>query len=198
MVKISPGVSLEEIPAGTEVAFVAEGIRLKEAQLRFGDLQNGHDRSAIVLPGPHELYRGEPAGATATGEPLAILYEPNPAVLRAGLVRTLGAEIGARQLDASIAYLTSDRHQSTPFARAWPVERHGPFGLKTLNRWLRQDGVGRVIVKKRGAPIDPDSFRKRLKTVPGGPEKTVFVTRVEGRPWMVLCRYPINEVEALG
>jgi hypothetical protein len=195
MVKVSPGVAQDEIPAEAEVAFVAEGIRLKEAQLRFDCLRTGHRRSAVVLPGDHTLVPGD-ADADALLEehapapvsaPQQVLYEPNPAVLRAGLVRTLGVRLGATQLDATIAYLTAGRYVPTPFARAWPIERHGPFGLKTLNHWLREAGAGRVIVKKRGAPIDPDTFRKRLKITRGGPEKTVFVTRVDGRPWMVLC-----------
>lgn len=192
MVKAAPGIELSEVPPEADVVFVATGTRLKEAQLRFGALRTGHRRSAVVLPGPHRLVPGDidtaPGGATVDlRSPQRVLYEPNPAILRAGLVRTLGAQLGASQLDARIAYLTSEHHVRTPFARAWAIERHGPFNLKELNRWLREAGAGRVIVKKRGAPIDPDAFRKRLKTVRGGPEMTVFVTRVEGRPWMLLC-----------
>jgi hypothetical protein len=43
-----------------------------------------------------------------------------------------------------------------------------------------------VVVKKRGSAIDPDEFRKRLKTAPGGPPLTVFLTQVRGKPWMVV------------
>ena len=136
--------------------------------------------------------------------PGRVLYEPNPAVLRAGLVRTLGGRLGAAQLDPDIAYLTADDHVVTPFARAWAVERDGPFNLKQLNRWLREIGAGRVVVKKRGSPVDPDAFRKRLKTQRGGPERTVFLTKHDGRPWMVLCgselrdhrASPVKEIDA--
>lgn len=194
MVKAAPGIALDEVPPEAEVAFIAEGIRLKEAQLRFGGLRRGQSRSAVVLPGPQELLPGATGRLSPTDgstvdvrEPQAVLYEPNPAVLRAGLVRTLAARLGAGQLDPTIAYLTAETSVTTPFARAWHIVRHGPFGLKALNRWLRDAGAGRVVVKKRGAPIDPDAFRKRLKTTRGGPEMTVFITRVDGRPWMVLC-----------
>jgi hypothetical protein len=189
-VKVAPGVSHEEIPEGAEVEFISEKGALKEALLLFGGLRSGTRYRATLLPGPFHLEPGRATGAVSPREPGAFLYEPDPAVLRAGLVRTLGAQLGAQQIDATIAYLTGDALTATPFARAWSVIRHGPFGLKTLNRWLREAGAGQVVVKKRGSPIDPDAFRRRLKTVPGGAAVTVFLTRVRGRPWMMLA----NEV----
>jgi len=107
-------------------------------------------------------------------------------VLRAGLVTVLADQIGAEQIDSTIAYLTSDIITPTLWARVWRVERHGSFHLKTLRRWVRETGAGEVIVKKRGSPIDTDAFRRRLPTTLGGPCVTVFLTRSLGRPWMVL------------
>jgi len=196
LVKVAPGVDLDEVPADAAVTFVAEGIHLKEAMLSFGALRPLRSRQAVVLPGPHvfvvEADRGQPRAHRRFDIPdirtvQDVLYEPNPAVLRAGLVRDLGRRLHAGQLDPEIAYLTADDLVPTPFARAWPVERDGPFNLKELNRWLREAGVGRVIVKKRGSPIEPDAFRRRLKTTRGGPEKIVFLTQARGKPWMVLC-----------
>ena len=196
LVKVAPGVDLDEVPPDAAVTFIAEGIHLKEAVLSFGELRSPPSRQAVVLPGPHvfagEDDRGRPRGRRRFDIPdirrvQDVLYEPNPAILRAGLVRDLGRRLHAGQLDPEIAYLTGDDVVPTPFARAWPVERDGPFNLKELNRWLREAGVGRVIVKKRGSAIDPDVFRARLKTTRGGPEKTVFLTQARGKPWMVMA-----------
>jgi hypothetical protein len=198
LVKVAPGVDLDEVPADAAVTFIAEGIHLKEALLCFGALRPPRSgsqlREAVVLPGPHVFGddRGWPRARRRFDIPdiravQDVFYEPNPAVLRAGLVRDLGRRLHAGQIDPEIAYLTADDVVPTPFARAWPVERDGPFNLKELNRWLREAGVGRVIIKKRGSPIDPDTFRRRLKVTRGGPEKTVFLTQAVGKPWMVLC-----------
>ncbi|MGC9346755.1 MAG: class I SAM-dependent methyltransferase [Anaerolineae bacterium] len=194
LVKVAPGVDMGKVPSEAAITFIAEGIRLREAMLAFGVLrpgsgqesQSASPRQAVVLPGPHALRGGVTSRAPDLRPPQAILYEPNPAVRRAGLVRELGARLDAGQLDPDIAYLTGEEMVPTPFARAWPVERHDPFNLKTLNRWLRELGAGHVIVKKRGSPVDPDAFRRRLKVIRGGPEKTVFLTQLEDRPWMVL------------
>lgn len=186
-VKVAPGIAYEEIPPGAAVEFISERGELKEALLLFGGLRPPAARGATLLPGPHQLDCRAPESAAPAREPDALLYEPDPAVLRAGLVRHLAALLDAAQIDPSIAYLTGARLVATPFARAWRVLRHGPFLLKGLNVWLRELGAGAVIVKKRGSPIDPDAFRRRLKTSPGGPTLTVFLTRVLDRPWMILA-----------
>ncbi len=174
--------------------FISERGQMKEALLRFGELRTGAARRATLLPGPYHLDSNAPVGDTPIGPPLAWLYEPDAAVIRATLVQHLATQIGAAQLDPTIAYLTGEQPVDTPFARRWAVLRHGPFHLKTLNRWLRELGAGAVVVKKRGSAIDPDEFRRRLKTTPGGPAVTVFLTRALGRPWMVIA----TEEEAHG
>ena len=186
LVKVAPGIDYSEIPSGVEVEFISEHGTLKEALLRFGDFRRGVERTATLLPGPHQFTSIVEDRTVVVQQPGAFFYEPDPAILRASLVRPLAVELGATQIDESIAYLTSDICVTTPFARVWRVLRHGPFNLKGLNVWLRELGAGDVIVKKRGSPIDPDAFRKRLKTTLGGPTLTVFLTQVQGKPWMVV------------
>ncbi len=185
-VKVAPGVDHAEIPAQARLAFISERGNMKEAALYFGELRPAAPRQAVLLPGPHILEGGPDAPEAPVREPDTFLYEPDPAVLRASLVTDLAARIGAAQLDATIAYLTSATSIETPFARRWQVVRHGRFNLKELNRWLRELNVGHVVIKKRGSPIDPDSFQRRLKLMPGGEAATVFFTRVKTIPWMIL------------
>ncbi len=185
-VKVAPGVDYAEIPPQAGVEFISERGELKEALLLFGALA-GDAITATLLPGAHQL-RGAIEPELRVRAPGAYFYEPDPAVIRAGLVRQLAAQVDAAQVDADIAYLTADTLTATPFARAWETLRHGPFNLKELNRWLREFAPGEVVVKKRGSPVDPDAFRRRLKVTPGGPRLTVFLTHVQDRPWMLLGR----------
>lgn len=185
-VKTLPGIADDDIPPDAAVEFISERGAMKEALLRFGDLRMGAARRATLLPGPHHLASNAAHGEVPVSEPLTWLYEPDPAVIRATLVQHLAALLGAAQIDSTIAYLTSKQPMATPFARCWAVLRHGPFHLKTLNRWLRELGAGEVVVKKRGSAVDPDQFRRRLASVTGGQPVTVFLTRVQGRPWMIV------------
>ncbi len=182
-VKISPGVDLAELDEyDCEIEFISQGGELKECALWFGPLKTAA-RRATLLPTRHTLTSGDAAGRTST--PLAYLYEPDPAILRAGLVTTLAAQLDACQLDADIAYLTADTLVPTPFARAFVIEEAFPFQLKRLRARLRALHVGQVTVKKRGSPLEPEDLIHKLKV--SGPEsRVVFLTHVRGEPYVLI------------
>jgi hypothetical protein len=194
-VKVMPGVPDEEVPEHCEVEFISEAGTLKEAVLWFGELRRGSERVATVLDGEtaHRMASDEPAPPVEVTPPGSYLWEPDPAVIRATLVAQLANELKATQLDEQIAYLTGDWLLATPFARVWPVLDHAPFNLKELNRRLRALGAQVVAVKKRGSPIEPETFRRRLRSGERGLPVTVFVTRHQDRPWMILCGEELQE-----
>lgn len=186
-VKISPGVNLDEL-AGyeAEIEFISLHGELKEAALWFGALRSA-ERRATLLPGPHTLTASPTAVSRLAPAPLAYLYEPDPAVLRAGLVTTLAEQIDAAQLDPDIAYLTSNSLTPTPFARSWAVEDWLPFQLKRLRAYLRQRDIGQVTVKKRGSPLEPQALIRDLRL--SGPEQCVLVlTHLNGQPIVLVCQ----------
>lgn len=185
-VKISPGVDLDELAGyDCEVEFISLNGELKEAVLWFGPLRTAGKR-ATLLPGPHTL-TAEEQPQLPLSEPRAYIYEPDPAVLRAGLVAALGGQLNAAQLDPEIAYLTADEYTPTPFARAWQVEDWLPFQLKNLRAYLRERNVGPITVKKRGSPITPEQLIQDLR-LEGELEKTLFLTQLEGKPIVVIAK----------
>jgi SAM-dependent methyltransferase len=183
-VKISPGVDLDEIGGyDCEVEFISVNRELKEAVLWFGPLKTAH-RRATLLPGPYTLIADD-IPPLPLNPPKAYLYEPDPAVLRAGLVTVVGAQLEAAQLDRQIAYLTGDTLVDTPFARAWAVEDWMPFQLKRLRAYLRERNVGHLTVKKRGSPLVPEELICDLR-LEGEEEKTLFLTQMEGKPITII------------
>lgn len=189
-VKVSPGVDLEQLSGyNCEVEFVSLDGDLKEAALWFGQFRTAGRRATVLRDGEaHSLAADQPAGQARLPlrEPDGYLYEPDPAVLRAGLVEMLGAELGAAQLDPEIAYLTASEQIETPFARVWPVTGWMPFQLKRLRAALRERGTGRVTVKKRGSPILPEDLIQQLR-LEGEGEMTLFLTQMQGRPVVVMA-----------
>ncbi len=184
-VKLSPGVRLEELAEyAAEIEFISLHGELKEAVLWFGPLASA-PRRATLLPGGDTLVASAAASAPLSA-PREYIYEPDPAILRAGLVAHLAERLDAAQLDADIAYLTSAKLTATPFARAWQVEAWLPFGLKTLRATLRQRGVGRVTVKKRGSPLEPETLARQLR-LQGSAERVLFLTHLSGKPIVVIA-----------
>jgi len=184
-VKIAPGADYASLPYACEVELISAGGEVKEACLWFGRFRR-YARSATVLlaGGAHTLHGGSVV-APAPQEPLGWLYEPDGAVIRAQLVADLAQQLAASLIDSTIAYLTADHLVATPFARAWQVLETMPFNLKRLRSRLHELDVGRVVVKKRGSPIDPQELERRLR-LSGRRELTVFVTRVLGKPSVIL------------
>jgi SAM-dependent methyltransferase len=190
LVKLSPGVQLDQLaPYGGEITFISVGGDLKEAQLMLGEgCQPG--LRAVMLRDGETWMAGQPLGATPDvplGDPLGWLCEPDPAAIRAGLVRPLVEVIGGRLLDETIAYFTIEREPTSPWVRAWPIESWLPFSVKRLRDHLRMLGVGHVTVKKRGTAVTPDVLIPQLK-LKGDGSRTLVLTRLRGQQIALICR----------
>lgn len=186
-VKVSPGVNLDELQRyDCEVEFISLGGDLKEAALWFGPLKSAERRATLLTAEGMVTMTALTQPALPLAAPRAFIYEPDPSILRAGLVQALGGELEAAQLDPEIAYLTADSRQENPFVRCWPVEDWMPFQLKRLRTYLRERQIGRVTVKKRGSPIVPEELIQQLRLA-GDEEKTLFLTQLEGAPVVIVA-----------
>lgn len=189
--KLGPGIGHELAPDGVEAEWVSFGGGVKEAVLwSAGFAAPGVTRRATVLPAGAQLTDADPE-STAIGpvSPGDLLYEPDGAVIRAGLVRQVAALLpGGRRIDEHLAYLAADgvgaaadaagnAAVSTPLARGFRVLDVLPFSVKRLRAELRRREVGVVEIKKRGVDVDPAALRRELS--PRGPASlTVLLARV--------------------
>ncbi|NEK86193.1 class I SAM-dependent methyltransferase [Blastococcus saxobsidens] len=187
VVKVAPGLDHERVPAGVEAEWVSVGGSIVEALLWGPAVSTTWRRATVVRDGEvHELTADADPGPAAAGPVRAFLHEPDPAVIRSGLVSLVAAQLGATLVDPTIAYLTSDAAADGPWVRSYRVEEVLPFNLKKLKALLRSRGVGRVVVKKRGSAIEPETLARQLRTDARG-TATVVVTRVAGAPTALVC-----------
>ncbi|MFN2201013.1 MAG: THUMP-like domain-containing protein [Caldilineaceae bacterium] len=188
-VKVMPSVKDAEIPAGCGVEFVSHAGVCKEAVLWFGAFAD-HTRWASVHAGGgwHKLVAGEDRPPLGALQPGFFLYEPDPAVIRAGAFSELCALLDAGLVDPHIAYLVSPARVGTPFAAAFHILEVHPYNLRRLNARLRQLGISEVELKKRGAPFEPESLRPRLKLPAFGSAGVVFFTRIGSTPTMIIAQ----------
>lgn len=189
-VKLAPGIDYDSLEGieGCEVEFVSLAGELKEAVLWCGPLASA-SRRATLLPAGVSLTNDPSLAPLDVRTPGSYLYEPDPAIIRAHLVAEVGHQLGAAQLDATIAYLTADERVATPLARSWPIHEWLPFNLKKLRARLREYDVGPVTVKKRGSPLDTDALARQLSGK-GATPLVVVLTLVQGRPAALICGEP--------
>jgi hypothetical protein len=179
-VKIGPAIDHDALPSGVEAQWVSVDGTVVEAALWFGGLARAAGHTALVIVhGSSALIEGDTHRAP-DGPLGAYIYEPDGAIIRAGLVGELADRIGAHLIDPTIAYLTSDAHVQTTYARGYRVLESLPYSVKRLSSALHARHVGTVDIKKRGIDITPEKLRPQLK-LRGDTRATVILTRLAGR-----------------
>jgi hypothetical protein len=188
-VKTAPGIPHHLLPPDAEAQWVSVDGDVVEAGLWFGlTAREGVHRSALVLRGESATEVSDVGCGPAPVGPLgAVLYEPDGAVIRSGLVAAVAAAVDGRLVDPTIAYVTADRRAATALATCYAVEDAFPFQLKTLRTWLRDRRVGRLTIKKRGTAVEPEQLRRQLR-LSGDNEATIVLTRLAGRQSVIVVR----------
>lgn len=185
-VKVGPAIPHAAVPDDAEAQWVSVDGDVVEAGLWFGPLAtDGPGRTALVVRGQQVTALRGPAPHAEPGPVGGYLYEPDGAVIRAGLVGTVADQVHGRLLDATIAYVTSDALVATGAATAYRVLDTMPFGLKRLRTALRERGIGRLTIKKRGTAVVPEQLRKQLD-LRGDGEATIVLTRIAGSQQVLL------------
>ncbi len=171
--KAGPGLATADLPTTLAAVWVSERGDLVETGL-WSAVPGwaAGSRTAVLLPGPIEVpvdHRRRPP----LGEVGAYLYEPDPAVIRAGGIGQLAETVGGWALADGIAYLASDALVETPLAKAFAVHRELPWAERAVRAWVREAGIGVLEIKVRGIDVDPAELRRRLK--PSGPAAATLV-----------------------
>jgi SAM-dependent methyltransferase len=187
-VKVAPGIPHDVIPPDVEAEWVSDGGEVKEAALWSDVLASARRRATVIRSaGLASLTEDDDPGEAPVLPVGRCLYEPDGAVIRAGLVTAVAAGVHGGLLDPHLAYVTSDEAFATPFARSYEVLEHLPYKEKQLRAALRERNIGRLTIKKRGVDVVPDELRRRLD-LRGDEEATVVLTRAGGHGVALLVR----------
>lgn len=113
-------------------------------------------------------------GAIPSG---AYIYDPAPALCAADLVGAFAKENGLEEIP-QCAYLTGKNLVVSPLVSAFVVDEDLPLDPRRVKAALKQRGWENVVIKKRGAVPEPDSFRKKLgvsnRALPNAPVLLLF------------------------
>ncbi|MDO5720070.1 MAG: class I SAM-dependent methyltransferase [Actinomycetaceae bacterium] len=193
-VKVAPGIPYAAIPSDMHAQWISVDKTVVEASLWTPALApEGPGRSAVIIRKDRTVTLRsdiDPAGGAPAVEiaPLRrYLWEPDGAIIRAGLLSEFARRTGAAGIAPSIAYLTSE----TPVPEEWgpaisEFEILTTTSLKSgkIATALRDLSATDIQVKKRGADISPDTLRRsllkacRIRRASGENPITVFATRV--------------------
>jgi hypothetical protein len=178
-VKVAPGIPHPLVPDGVEAEWVSDAGEVKEAVLWSPPLATVRRRATVIGRGGLATLTDEDDLGAEVGGVAEFLYEPDGAVIRAGLVTAVAVGVRGHLVDRKIAYVASDAAFHTPFARSYRVVEELPYREKQLRAALRERNVGALTIKKRGVDVAPEQLRQRL-ALRGDETATIVLTRVAG------------------
>ncbi len=177
VVKTAPGIAHDEL-GGASTEWLSQDGSLLEACAWWGVA--GPQRAAVLLDASGGVrLRVEAAAVDDPAEPVTglphagdLLLEPDPAIIRAGVVAEFGEAVGARLLDERLAYLTAQpgrlRAGAWVGSRVWQILSWGDYLPSQLAAIAAEHGITRVDVVGRGRTLDETRVRRELG-LPGGP-----------------------------
>ena len=164
---------------GFEVEVISLRGECKEATAWFGDRATaGIHRRATSLPsGATWTDRDDPGSIhPATSVDLNHwVFDPDPALIRAGLVDGFARAHGLARFEAGVDLLTGPGPCPSPLVAGFAVVAVFPLDLKVLRREVATRGLGPLEIKTRGLATRPEEYRARLRPEGTTPATWIFV-----------------------
>ena len=147
VVKVAPGIPHDVIPDGVEAEWVSDAGDVKEAVLWAPVFATTDRRATVIGEGglatitdEDDPYIGQPRPVRELG---GFLYEPDGAVIRAGLVTAVAAGVDGGLLDEHIAYVTATRRSAPRSPAPTGCSRRCPTARSRSRRRCASAASGR-------------------------------------------------------
>jgi hypothetical protein len=114
------------------------------------------------------------------------VFDIDPAVRAARLQGALAAELNLSALAEGPSYFTGGVSIADAAVSCFKIEQVLPLRVRAIAEHLRQRGIGRLEIKKRGIDVDPEKLRRDLKLC-GDNAATLLVSKIAGRPSAIVA-----------
>jgi len=186
--KLGPASNFMQKFPGCEIELISLFGECKEATVWFGSLAGEFAFRATHLP----------SGETLSADPLSAwcpeadavaeyILDPDPAIVRSGLLDVCAEMHSMRRMDKEDEYLTSDVLPDTHFVSAYRTEATLPNNLREIKRYLRTHPGQHYEVKCRRLSVDANAIQKKLPRG-AGPPRVLFFVRHAGKAAVVVSQ----------
>ena len=160
--------------AGFEVELVSLGGECREATVWFGDLATCRRRATRLPDLATWTDRSAPeAPPIAPRGPSRLVFDPDPALIRSGLLDSFATAHGLSRCVAGIDFLTGPDHVASSFLAEFRVLEVLPLDIKALKRLVVARGLGPLEIKTKGVDVRPETLRHQLR--PPGPNPATLL-----------------------
>jgi SAM-dependent methyltransferase len=186
-IKISPASNFLQKFPGCEIELISLKGECREATVWFGSLAGPHAFRATALPSGDSI-SADPLSVwtNVVPSPAEYIFDPDPAIVRSGLLDVVAEQQNMQRLDAEEEYLTGAIRGSSAFVTAFRIEAVLSGNLKELKKYLRKDPSTHYEIKCRRIPTNADAIRRQLPAGTARP-RVIFFCRVSGRMTIVVA-----------
>ncbi|WP_417389166.1 THUMP-like domain-containing protein [Gimesia sp.] len=188
-IKLSPASNFAGKFPGSETELISLSGECKEATIWFGDLAGEHEfrATAISKTGQVDSIAGHPMDAyVELTDPGSYIYDPDPAVVRSGLLDVAAAQAGLSRLDPEEEYLTSVEVVESPFFRRFRILEELPNNDREIRKYFRSANFGQLEIKCRRIPVGIESLRRKL-SLKGEGAGVLIIARLQSRSRALVC-----------
>jgi len=186
-IKVSPASNFGGKFRNVEIELISLHGECKEATIWFGELRGGESWRATVLPSG-ETIAGEPLDfAAEISPPQLYICDPDPAVVRSGMVDAAAIRLGLARLDAAEEYLTGSAPVATSLVQPFELLAELSNNDTEIRAYFRKSDFGQVEIKCRHVAIDVERIRRRLPLLGTQPAVLIFA-RLAGKSRALVCR----------
>ena len=187
-IKLGPASNFMQKFPQSEIELVSQNGECREATVWFGSLAGDKEFRATVLPSGESLSANPLDAWCPVAETLSdYIFDPDPAVVRSGLLDVVGEIHSMRRIDKEDEYLTGAMIPETAFVRPFAIEAVLGNNPKELKRYLRANPGRDYEIKCRHLSVNANTLRKQLPDG-DGPIKVLFFVRRAGKATVVVAR----------
>ena len=171
-----------------EVELISSRGECKEATVWFGELQTDCALRATHVESGETIAGALSYDMAEVVPPKQYIFDPDPALVRSGLLDQFCLEHNISRLDAEEEYLTSHELPESAFLYG-SFERLAelPNDGKSLKKFVRENNIGRIEIKSRHISTDVEKLRRSLK-LKGSEAATAIVAKLDGNTRVLVCR----------
>lgn len=195
-VKLAPAADTDRWP-NAEREWISRDRQCRQQVLWLGDLavRPGLRRATVISDRPGwppcydvaSLDELPQASARVAERPASYVFDPDAAVVAAGLVDSLAVRWQLDRLAGGVAYLTGDVPRCEALAACFAVREVVPFDERKLKRAIAARNWGRLEVKVRGVQVEPAQLIRRL-AVDGDGAGTVIIAPTANGTMAILAQ----------
>lgn len=180
-IKLGPASDFRGKFPSCEIELTSLGGECREATVWFGELAGAAPARATNLT-TGETLAGDPAAASRRLADTVerFVCDPDPALVRAGLLDLFAERNGMSRLDTEDEYLTVSNAATTGLGTLFAVEAVLPAGTKELRRYLRSRPSRSYDIKCRRLKIDGDAVHRQLP-IGEAAARVIIFCRIGGR-----------------